>query len=94
MISFGSKGYSITAPRAYISPISIEYVQSSYFYDLYDGIVDKPSSIYTSNNDYITANQKNIVPALYIDNKKVYEWNSRVSIGDKQQMVIVTNTSG
>ena len=94
MIGFGGTGYSITAPRAYISPISIEYVPSSYFYDLYDGIVDKPASIYASNNDYITANQKAIVPALYIDNKKVYEWNSRVSIGDKQQMVIVTNTSG
>lgn len=94
MIGFGGTGYSITAPRAYISPISIEYVPSSYFYDLYDGIVDKPTSIYASNNDYITANQKAIVPALYIDNKKVYEWNSRVSIGDKQQMVIVTNTSG
>lgn len=94
MIGFGGTGYSITAPRAYISPISIEYVPSSYFYDLYDGIVDKLASIYASNNDYITANQKAIVPALYIDNKKVYEWNSRVSIGDKQQMVIVTNTSG
>ncbi len=93
-IYFDSKGYSITAPSAYISPISIEYVPSSSFYDLYDGIIDKPSSIYASNNDYFTANQKTIAPALYIDNKKVYEWSSRVSIGDKQQMVIVTNTSG
>lgn len=93
-IYFGGKDYSVTAPRAYISPISIEYVPSSYFYDLYDGIIDKPSSIYASNNDYFTANQKTIAPALYIDNKKVYEWNSRVAIGDKQQMVIVTNTSG
>lgn len=93
-IYFGGKDYSVTAPRAYISPISIEYVPSGYFYDLYDGIIDKPSSIYASNNDYFTANQKTIAPALYIDNKKVYEWNSRVAIGDKQQMVIVTNTSG
>lgn len=93
-IAFGNDGRNITAPRAYISTISIQYVPSSDFYDLYEDIIDKPSSIYASTDDYITSKQKTIVPALYIDNKKVHEWNSKVSIGDKQKMYVLTSTCG
>lgn len=91
-IAFGNDGRNITAPRAYISTISIQYVPSSDFYDLYEDIIDKPSSIYASTDDYITSKQKTIVPALYIDNEKVHEWNSKVSIGDKQKMYVLTST--
>jgi len=93
-IAFGNDGRNITAPRAYISTISIQYVPSSDFYDLYEDIIDKPSSIYASTDDYITSKQKTIVPALYIDNEKVHEWNSKVSIGDKQKMYVLTSTCG
>lgn len=94
MFIFGNQDYSVTAPRAYISPVSIGYVPSSDFYDLYDGIFTKPSSIYTPINDDFLASQKSICPALYIDNNKIFEWNAVASLGDKQKMIIVTNTSG
>lgn len=93
-ISFGRDVQLITAPTAYISTVSIQYVPSSSFYNLFKGIIEKPSSIYDSTDNYITGSQKSIVPALYLDNKKIYEWNATVGIGDKQMMYISTSTGG
>ena len=93
-ISFGRDVQLITAPTAYISTVSIQYVPSSSFYNLFKGIIEKPSSIYDSTDNYLTGSQKSIVPALYLDNKKIYEWNATVGIGDKQMMYISTSTGG
>lgn len=93
-IAFGRYAKAITAPRAYISTVSIQYVPSSEFYDEYGDVIDKPSSIYAPTDSYITGSQKTISPALYLDNKKVYEWGATASIGDKQKMTILTSTGG
>ncbi len=93
-IVFGDEGCSITAPKAYISTISIQYVPSSDFYDLFEDLIDKPSSIYAPADDYIVSKQKTIAPALYLNNEMAHEWSTNVAIGDKQKMYILTNTAG
>lgn len=97
-IMFGNNGQLVSSARAYIDPISIQYVPSELFYDTMGDVldIDKPDSIYsTPSDDYIAANQKTICPALYLNNVKVLEWGgARVSIGDKQKMTIVTCTGG
>ncbi|MCR5022162.1 AHH domain-containing protein [Ruminococcus sp.] len=97
-IAFGTDDYDIPAPEAYISTVSVQYVPNSKFYKQFEdlGIIDKPSSIYSSTDEYdgFISTQKKISPALYIDNKKVYEWDTRVAIGDKQKMYVLTNTCG
>lgn len=95
VIAFGNSGVSVSSVVAYLKPISIAYVPSSSFYDALEGIVDKPRDIYTPSDDaYLLRNEKTIAPALYLGNQKAYEWESRVSIGDKQQMRILTSTGG
>lgn len=97
-IMFGNNGQLISSARAYIDPISIQYVPCEDFYDTLGDVLDieKPANIYVpTSNDYILANQKTICPALYLNNVKVLEWSgARVSIGDKQKMTIVTCTGG
>ncbi|MDE5936887.1 MAG: hypothetical protein K2G83_05740 [Ruminococcus sp.] len=97
-IVFGKYAQSINSARAYIDPISIQYVPCEDFYDTLGDVLDieKPASIYAPiSNDYVTASQKTICPALYLNNVKICEWsNARVSIGDKQEMTIATSTGG
>ncbi|MBR4023608.1 MAG: HNH endonuclease [Ruminococcus sp.] len=97
-IVFGNIAQSINSARAYIDPISIQYVPSEDFYDTLGDILDveKPANIYVpTSNDYILSSQKTICPALYLNNVKVKEWdNARVAIGDKQEMTIAISTSG
>ena len=97
-IVFGDYAQSINSARAYIDPISVQYVPCEDFYDTLGDVLDieKPASIYAStSNDYVTASQKTICPALYLNNVKICEWsNARVSIGDKQEMTIATSTGG
>ena len=89
-----NNGYQqvISGPMAYISTITVGYVPNKEFYSIFgDGT---PSSIYNLKNDYWAQYADTISPALYIDNKIIYEWNGALtSIGKTQYLNIASVSS-
>lgn len=89
-----NNGYQqvISGPKAYISTITVGYVPNKEFYSIFgDGT---PSSIYNLKNDYWAQYADTISPALYIDNKIIYEWNGALtSIGKTQYLNIASVSS-
>lgn len=89
-----NNGYqqAISGPKAYISTITVGYVPNKEFYSIFgDGT---PSSIYNLKNDYWAQYADTISPALYIDNKIIYEWNGALtSIGKTQYLNIASVSS-
>lgn len=89
-----NNGYQqvISGPMAYISTIMVGYVPNKEFYSIFgDGT---PSSIYNLKNDYWAQYADTISPALYIDNKIIYEWNGALtSIGKTQYLNIAPVSS-
>lgn len=89
-----NNGYQqvISGPKAYISTITVGYVPNKEFYSIFgDGT---PSSIYNLKNDYWAQYADTTSPALYIDNKIIYEWNGALtSIGKTQYLNIASVSS-
>ena len=89
-----NNGYQqvISGPKAYISTVTVGYVPNKEFYSIFgDGT---PSSIYNLKNDYWAQYADTISPALYIDNKIIYEWNGALtSIGKTQYLNIASVSS-
>ncbi|MCM1508445.1 MAG: VWA domain-containing protein [Ruminococcus flavefaciens] len=84
---------SIFAPDAYISTISVGYVPNDNFYDEWDEFT--PESIYDLSTNYLSQIDDAISPALYINNKNVYEWNNALtSIGKYQTLYIKIESAG
>ena len=84
----------ISAPTAVISSISIGYVPNDSIYDLL-GDGSKPRDIYSLSGDYLATYSNAISPALYIDNKIIYEWDGALTkLGEKQTMNIAVVSDG
>ncbi|RGF44945.1 hypothetical protein DW015_11795 [Ruminococcus sp. AF37-20] len=89
-----NNGYQqvISGPMAYISTITVGYVPNKEFYSIFGN--GTPSSIYNLKNDYWAQYADTISPALYIDNKIIYEWNGALtSIGKTQYLNIASVSS-
>lgn len=89
-----NNGYQqvISGPMAYISTITVGYVPNKEFYSIFGN--GTPNSIYNLKNDYWAQYADTISPALYIDNKIIYEWNGALtSIGKTQYLNIASVSS-
>ena len=91
--AFGNEVQSVTAPRAFISNITICYVPNTMTYEEFGE--SAPRDIYSMAQDYIASVQNAISPALYLDNQKIYEWDGACTrIGKLQNLYIQVYSNG